>query len=61
MRQRLTLDPQRTALVIVDLQEEQRTHPLYAVEGFDAVLDNARMILEIGRKRGILVASSSCI
>jgi len=58
MRQRLTLDPQRTALVIVDLQEEQRTHPLYAVEGFDAVLDNARMILEIGRKRGMLIAHS---
>ncbi|MDQ7250432.1 isochorismatase family protein [Dongia sedimenti] len=59
MRQRLTLDPRRTALVLVDLQEEQRDHPLYAVEGFEAVLGNARRILEACRNNGLLIAHSA--
>jgi nicotinamidase-related amidase len=58
MRQRLALDPKRTALVLVDLQEEQRDHPLYTVEGFDGVLANARAILDACRKRGLLIAHS---
>jgi nicotinamidase-related amidase len=58
MRQRLALDPRRTALVLVDLQEEQRDHPLYAVEGFDRVLANARAILEASRNRNLAIAHS---
>jgi nicotinamidase-related amidase len=59
MRRGLTLDPRRTALVLVDLQEEQRDHPLYAVEGFDGVLGNARRILEACRKRDLLISHSA--
>jgi nicotinamidase-related amidase len=59
MRQGLRLDPRQAALVLVDLQEEQRDHPLYAVEGFDTVLANARRILEACRKQGMLVAHSA--
>jgi nicotinamidase-related amidase len=59
MRQRLTLDPKRTALVLVDLQEEQRDHPLYAVEGLEAVLGNARRILDTCRKVGLPIVHSA--
>jgi nicotinamidase-related amidase len=59
MRRSLSLDPRRTALVLVDLQEEQRDHPLYGVEGFDTVLANARRILEACRKQSMLIAHSA--
>jgi len=59
MRRTLTLDPQRTALVLVDLQEEQRDHPLYAVESFDAVLANARRLLQACRSKGMQIAHSA--
>jgi nicotinamidase-related amidase len=59
MRQRLTLEPGRTALVLVDLQEEQRDDPLYAVDGFEIVLGNARRILEACRKRGLRIIHSA--
>src|SRR5215510_10095161 len=59
MRRGLTLDPGRTALVLVDLQEEQRDDPLYAVEGFEAILGNARRILEAARRRDLLVVHSA--
>jgi nicotinamidase-related amidase len=59
MRRSQRLDPRTTALVLVDLQEEQRDHPLYAVEGFDAVLANARRILETARRRRLPVAHSA--
>jgi maleamate amidohydrolase len=59
MRQRLALDGKKTALVLVDLQEEQRDHPLYAVADFAVVLANARMLLQACRKRGLLVAHAA--
>jgi nicotinamidase-related amidase len=59
MRQRLTLDPKRTALVLIDLQEEQRDHPLYAVEDFGTVLAHARQMLAAARKRGVPIAHSA--
>jgi nicotinamidase-related amidase len=59
MRRSLILDPRRTALVLVDLQEEQCDHPLYAVAGFETVLANAQRILEACRKRSILIAHSA--
>jgi maleamate amidohydrolase len=53
MRLGLAIDVDRTALLLVDLQEEQRQVPHYAVKGFDGVLSNARRLLEAARKRPI--------
>jgi maleamate amidohydrolase len=55
MRQKLSLDPRHTALLLVDLQEEQRQVPHYAVAGFDRVLANAQQLLQTARAREILV------
>lgn len=53
MRQLLSIDSRRVALILVDLQEEQRQLPHYAVEGFESVLSNARRLLEAARARPI--------
>jgi len=55
MRQTLSLDPRRTALLLVDLQEEQRQVPHYAVADFDNVLRNAQRLLEAARARALPV------
>ena len=55
MRQMLTLDPERTALLLVDLQEEQKRVPGYTVEGIDGVLANAGRLLDAARSRAIKV------
>ena len=55
MRQMLTLDPERTALLLVDLQEEQKHVPEYTVEGIDGILANARQLLDAARGRAIRV------
>jgi nicotinamidase-related amidase len=55
MRAPLSLDPRRTALLLIDLQEEQRQHPLYSVAGFDHVLGNARSLLQSARHRGLRI------
>jgi maleamate amidohydrolase len=59
MRQALCLDPRRTALLLVDLQEEQRHDASYAVDGIAAVLANARRLLQAARARGLLVAHAA--
>lgn len=51
----LSLDPQRTALLLIDLQEEQRQVPHYAVAGFDALLANAARLLAAARARSLEV------
>lgn len=53
MRVPLAIDPQRAALLLVDFQEEQRQVPHYAVAGFDAVLGNARRLLQAARQAGV--------
>jgi maleamate amidohydrolase len=55
MHRELTLDPRRTALILVDLQEDQRQVPIYAVEGLDAVLAHARRLLDAGRAGGVRI------
>jgi hypothetical protein len=42
MRQPLAIDPECAALVLMDLQEEQRHVPHYAVDGIETVLANGR-------------------
>lgn len=55
MRQELSIDARRAALVLVDLQEEQRQDPYYVVPDLDAVLGNARALLEAARAHGMRV------
>lgn len=54
MRKPLTLDPQRTALLLVDFQEEQRD-PNTGVAGFEAVMANARKLLLSARANKIRI------
>lgn len=55
MRQTLTLDPERTALLLVDLQEEQKHVLEYRVEGIYDILANARRLLDTARGRAVKV------
>jgi maleamate amidohydrolase len=55
MRQELSIDPRHIALILVDLQEEQRHDPYYVVAGFDAVLANARTLLDAARANDVRV------
>lgn len=55
MRSRITLDPKRTGLLLVDFQEEQRSDPLHRVAGFPMVIANARRLLECARGQGLPV------
>lgn len=59
MRQKLALDPRHTGLLLVDLQEEQRHVPHYAVAGFEQVLTNAVRLLQAARQRGIFIAHAA--
>lgn len=59
MQRPLSIDPRRAALILVDLQEDQRQVPIYAVEGLDAVLSNARRLLDAARAHGIPVFHSA--
>jgi len=55
MRQELSIDPKRTALLLIDLQEEQRHDPYYVVAGLDSVLTNAGRLLDAARANGMRV------
>jgi nicotinamidase-related amidase len=55
MRQQLSIDPKRAALILVDLQEEQRSDPYYVAADLDAVLANARRLLEAARGNAMRV------
>ncbi len=55
MRQLLSIDPRRAALILVDLQEEQRHGPHYTVADFGTVLGNAQKLLESARANSVLV------
>ena len=55
MRQELSIDPKRAALILVDLQEEQRADPYYVVPNLEAVLSNARGLLDAARANGVRV------
>lgn len=55
MQSELQLDAASTALLLIDLQEEQRSDPLYKASGTDTVLRNAAHLLNAARARGITV------
>ncbi len=58
MRRPLSLDIKRTALLLIDLQEEQRG-PDYRVAGLDHVLANVRALLDAARARRMAVIHSA--
>jgi nicotinamidase-related amidase len=59
MKKTITLDLRRTALLLVDFQEEQRQHPNVAVAGFENVMSNARKLLLSARTNHIRVFHSA--
>lgn len=56
MRETLTLPPGSAAVLLIDLQEEQRTDPAYFAAGFTQVLARAADVLEAARQGGWPVA-----
>lgn len=58
MKKPLRLDPLRSALLLVDFQEEQRG-PDYIAADLDRVLGNAKMLLDAARRRGVTVYHSA--
>ncbi|UVC09267.1 isochorismatase family protein [Rhizobium sp. TH2] len=55
MHSELTLDPLKTALLIVDLQDEQRSEPLSMAADLDKVLANSARLLAAARASGVSV------
>jgi nicotinamidase-related amidase len=55
----LVLARDKAALLLVDLQEEQRQVAHYTVAGFDTVLANAVRLLACARAEGVLIAHSA--
>jgi nicotinamidase-related amidase len=55
MRSAITIAAPRSALLLVDLQEEQRHDRLYSVEGIGDVLANAETLLRAARQHGLRV------
>ena len=55
MHAELTLDPKTTALLVIDLQEEQRSEPLSVAADLDTVLANTARLLEAARSNGVAV------
>ena len=55
MHSPLALSPSKTALLFVDLQEEQRADPTIAAANLDTVLKDCARLLEAARTRGIAV------
>lgn len=59
MKTALSFVDKKVALLLIDLQEEQRRDPLYSVVGFDNVLANAAKLLAAARATQRLVVHSA--
>ncbi|MGE0005805.1 MAG: isochorismatase family protein [Parvibaculaceae bacterium] len=55
MKTPISFEDKNAALLLIDLQEEQRRDPLYSVAGFDDVIANAAKLLAAARAAGRLV------
>src|SRR3546814_20358804 len=55
MRATLSIEAAAAALLLIDLQEEQRQVPHYAVAGYEVVLANAQRLLAAARVQGLRV------
>ncbi len=61
MHKELTLPSEKTALVLVDLQEEHRLDPRYHVSGYQEVLGNTRRLLDTARSNTAAVFHAAYI
>lgn len=59
MKTTLSLKDEAAALLLIDLQEEQRRDPLYKVPGLDQILGNASRLLETARAMKHMVIHSA--
>jgi maleamate amidohydrolase len=59
MKTAIAFADKKVALLLIDLQEEQRRDPLYSVVGFDNVLANAAKLLAAARATERLVVHSA--
>src|SRR5262245_294882 len=59
MRQRATIDPQRAALLLIDLQEEQRPGQPYGVAGFERGVASAPRLLAAARQRQVPICHAA--
>jgi nicotinamidase-related amidase len=59
MKTALSFADKRVALLLIDLQEEQRHDPLYAVAGFEEVLANAARLLAAARATRRLIVHAA--
>lgn len=59
MRTAISLQGQAVALLLIDLQEEQRRDPQYKAFGIDGVLGNAARLLEAARGTNRMVVHSA--
>ena len=61
VHERMTFLKGRTALLLVDIQEEQRSDPDYYAFGFDQALSNATKLLNAARSNGYLITHAQYI
>jgi maleamate amidohydrolase len=61
VHERMTFPKGKTALLLVDIQEEQRSDSDYYAFGFDQVLSNASKLLNAARSNGYLIAHAQYI
>lgn len=61
MRKPLAITPAAAALLVVDLQEEQRRDPRYVIAGFDAMLANIQALQAAARQNGVPVIHSAYV
>ena len=59
MKAAVSFADKKVALLLIDLQEEQRRDPLYSVVGFDNILANAAKLLAAARAANHLVVHSA--
>lgn len=55
MKRPLSLPAGATVLLLIDLQEEHRQDERFLVENYQAVLENAAMLLDTARRNGVTV------
>lgn len=61
MKSPLVIDPARTALLCVDLQEEHRRDSRYLVEGFGGILARVKMLQDAARAAGLQIFHSAYV
>lgn len=61
VHKRMTFPIGATALLMVDIQEEQRSDPNYYAHGFDQILSNTSRLLNAARLNGFQIAHAQYI